>query len=132
MIFVYNISTPANTLVSNKQETILQIASGIVTRVEIQFPPGPAGLLHLHINGALHQLWPYNTGADFASHNVNISFNDFIPVVIPPHKLKAFTWNDDDTLAHLVIVRLVILPIRVAAPWLLSFEEQIANSFGGD
>lgn len=131
MMYVFNISTPANTAGTAKKETVLRIAHGIVKHVEIQFPPGPAGLLHLHINDALHQIWPYNTDANFASHNVNISFQDFIPVLTAPFEMKAYTWNDDDTFAHTVIIRFVILPVRVAAPWLLSYEEQLISAIGG-
>lgn len=131
MLFVYSITTPANTLEKSKKETILKVAFGIIHSVDIHFPPGPAGLLHIHINDALHQVFPYNTGSDFASDDTNISFREFIPSLVAPFKLKAFTWNLDDTFEHIVTVRLGILPPRVVAPWLLSFDEQVANAFGG-
>lgn len=130
MLFVFNISTPANTAATAKVKTILKVAYGIVHRVEIQFPPGPAGLLHLQIRDALHQVWPFNSDADFASHNVNISFREFIPVLVEPFEFQAYTWNLDDTYAHSVIIRLGILHPRVIAPWMLSFTERIDSLLG--
>ena len=131
MLFRYKISTPANTAETAKQKTTLKVAYGIVTQIDVQFPPGPVGLLHLHINNALHQVWPFNTGEDFASHNVNITFRDFIPVLVDPYEFQAYTWNTDDTLAHLLIIRIGILPVNVAAPWLMSLDDKLKTIIGG-
>ena len=131
MLFRYNISTPANTAASAKKKTILKVTTGIVTQIDIQFPPGPTGLLHLQINDALHQVWPMNPDGDFASHNVNISFREFIPVLTEPYEFQAHTWNTDDTYAHLLIIRIGILPVNVAAPWLMSFDERLRAVIGG-
>ena len=131
MLFRYKISTPANTAESAKQKTTLKVAHGIVTQIDVQFPPGPTGLLHLHINNALHQVWPFNAGEDFASHNVNITFREFIPVLVEPYEFQAFTWNIDDTFAHLLIIRIGILPVNVAAPWLMSLDDKLKTILGG-
>jgi len=131
MIYRWNISTPKNTLATSKQKTTLKVAYGIVHQIEIQFPPGPTGLLHLQINDALHQVWPINPEGDFASHNVNISFREFIPVLTEPYEFQAYTWNTDDTYAHIVIIRLGILHPRIIAPWLLTFEERLESLMGG-
>ena len=131
MIYRFVITTPANTAATNKQKTILKVAYGIVHHVNIQFPQGPSGLLHLHINDALHQVWPFNPDGDFASHNVDINFREFIPMLTEPYAFQAYTWNTDDTYDHLVIIRLGILHPRIIAPWLLSFEERIESLLGG-
>ena len=131
MIYRFGISTPANTLESAKKETILRVAKGIIHHLDVQFPPGPSGTLHLHIDNNLHQIFPYNTDESFAADNVNISFRDFIPLLIAPFELKAFTWNEDTVNAHVVIIRLGILPSRIIAPWLQSLTERLTSVFGG-
>ena len=131
MLFRYSISTDANTAATAKKKTILKVAYGIVTQIDIQFPPGPQGFLHLQINDALHQVWPINPDGDFASDFVNISFREFIPVLTEPLEFQALTWNTDDTYAHLLIIRIGILPVNVAAPWLMSFDERIKSALGG-
>jgi hypothetical protein len=130
MFFRFGITTPANTAESAKQKTVLKVAYGVVHHVEIQFPPGPVGLLHLHINDALHQVWPINADEDFASHNINMSFREFIPMFTEPFEFQAYTWNLDDTYEHLVIIRLGILHPRIIAPWMLPFEDKLQYLFG--
>lgn len=130
MIFKWNISTPANTAATAKVKTLLNVAYGIVHHIDIQFPPGPAGLLHLQVRDALHQVWPYNSDSSFSSHNVNISFREFIPVLVEPFEFQAYTWNLDDTYDHTVIIRIGILHPRIIAPWLLPFDERIESLLG--
>lgn len=109
MFYSFSISTPKDTTESNKQETILKLTRGIVHQVDILFPPGPAGLLHLHINAALHQVWPFNVIDNFATDNEKITFREHFEITGAPHELRAYTWNEDDTYPHKVIVRIGIL-----------------------
>ncbi|KKK64703.1 hypothetical protein LCGC14_2981530 [marine sediment metagenome] len=131
MIFRFGITTPANTPSTSRQRTTLKLASGIIHHLDVQFPPGPSGTLHLHINNSLHQIFPFNTGEAFAADNVNISFRDFINFQEPPFDLTAFTWNTDTANDHFIIIRIGILPARIAAPWLQTLTERLASVFGG-
>ena len=131
MIYRFGISTPANTSEAVKKRTTLILAKGIIHHLDVQFPPGPSGTLHLHIDNNLHQIFPYNTDEAFSADNVNISFRDFIPLLEAPYELNAFTWNTDTANAHLVIVRIGILPSRIIAPWLQSLTERLTSVFGG-
>lgn len=132
MIYLFNISTPANTAESAKVKTPMPVTSGIVHQIEIYFPPGSAGLLHLHIDSAGHQVWPYNAGSNFVAQDANLSFREFIPILKAPYVFTAYTWNEDDTNDHLLIIKLGILPPRVVAPWLMSFEEQLSSALGSN
>lgn len=131
MIYRFGISTPANTAESDKKKTVLQVTRGIVHQIDIQFPSGPSGLLHLAINDALHQLWPYNTDGSFAANNVNIRFKEFITLLEEPYQLEAYTWNLDTDYEHSVIIRLGILPSHIIAPWLMTYEERLEAILGG-
>jgi hypothetical protein len=130
MLYNFKITTPANTLASAKQKTTIKLAYGVIHQIDVQFPPGPSGLLHCHINDAIHQIAPYNTDEDFASDNVNISYREFLPLLFEPYIMTVFTWNLDDTYEHSVIIRIGILPPAVLAPWLLSYEERIKAAMG--
>jgi len=130
MIFRFGVSTPANTAAADEVKTILPIAHGVITQIDIQFPPGPQGLLHIHINDALHQLFPYNTDEAFSSDFVNISFREHIPFITEPFELQAYTWNLDDTYAHIIIIRVGVLPVHVVAPWLLPYDERVQAALG--
>lgn len=130
MIYRFSISTDASTSESSAKETTLLIERGIIHQLDIFFPPGPSGLLHLQIFQSLHQLFPYNTGASFAAAGVNISFPEFIPIEQAPFTLTAKTWNDDDTNAHVVIIRMGILPRQIVAPSTLSISDRVRGFMG--
>lgn len=110
MIYRFAISTPANTNKANRIKTSLPLARGIIHQIEVQFPPGPQALLHLKLNRGLHQIWPTNSETAFSSDNTLISFREHFEIIDRPFRLEAYTWNDDTAYAHLVIVRIGILP----------------------
>jgi hypothetical protein len=84
----------------------MKLTRGIIYKVEIQFPPGPAHLLHLQVVHSLHSVWPTNPEGDFAADNTVISFDDEYPLSEPPYILTAYTWNEDDTYEHRVLIRI--------------------------
>lgn len=110
MIYRFNISTPANTAESAKQKTVLKVSRGVIHQLDIVYPPGPSGLLHLQIAKALHQLWPSNPSGSFAADQNMITFREHYELMTDPFQLEAYTWNLDDTHDHSVIIRLGILP----------------------
>lgn len=109
MIYDFVITTPASTLVSAKQSTDLKLTGGIIHQIDLVFPSGPQGYLKVQINHGLHQVWPTNPEGYFASSDEKISFEEFYDLTTAPYTLTAYTWNDDDTYSHLVIVRFGIL-----------------------
>jgi len=109
MIYRFGITTPANTPETAKQRTNLKITAGTIHQLDIVFPPGPQGLLHVQINRGLYQIWPSNSDESFAADNNMLSFRERQPVRSEPYKLEALTWNIDDTYDHGVIIRIGIL-----------------------
>jgi hypothetical protein len=116
MIYVQRVTTPANTAEASPLVTPLELDYGIVHRVEISFPPGAAGLLHLQIRYALHQVWPSNPGGSFAWDSDSYEFDEFYPLETVRPVLDLVTWNLDDTYAHDVDVRLGLLPREAIQP----------------
>jgi len=116
MIYVSRISTPANTTEASPKETVLEVDPGIIHLLEISFPPGAAGLLHLQIFRELHQVWPSNPDADFAWDDVDSSWPEWYEIEVQPLRLLLRTWNEDDTYAHEVVVRFGLLPRAVLTP----------------
>lgn len=127
MIYRFNISTAANTLETAKQRTVLQVVPGVVHLLEILFPPGPQGYLHLAINQGLNQVWPTNPDADFASDDNLIRFREFYEVFSKPAQFTAYTWNLDDTYSHSVIIRIGVLKKSIIAPWLMTWKDKLAG-----
>lgn len=113
MIYSFTISTPANTTEVNAQETTLKLNKGVIHRLEVLFPAGPAGLLHLQIKEGLYQLWPGNSEGNFAEDDNALSFAEYYELFRLPYRLTARTWNLDDTYAHKVTIRIGVMKKNV-------------------
>ncbi len=111
MFYVFPITTPANTPESAKIKTILQLARGKITQVQVHFPSGHLGLTHIGINRGLHQFYPTNPEATFSSSGEAIVFAEDFELTADPLQLEAYTWNLDDTFAHLITVRVELQPL---------------------
>lgn len=105
MIYTADISTDANTDSGNKKHTELFVTSGLVYKIEVDFPDGSAGLLHCQVYDKGFQLWPTTPGADFHSPGYVISFEDTYLKKAAPFQFDVFTWNTDDTHNHYLQVR---------------------------
>lgn len=110
MIYNFTITTDLNTTYANRKLTRIVLAPGIVHRLEILFPPGPAGLLHVLITDGLHQVWPTNPDEDFASDDEVVAFNEYYEMRRRPFELQVYTWNLDDSYNHTLILRIGVLP----------------------
>lgn len=109
MIYRYSISTPADTAIAAPKRTDLPVALGVVHQIDILFPPGPKGYLHLKIKRGLHQIWPSNSEEWFSSDADRISFREHFEITSKPAQLEAYTYNESTTYAHTVIIRIGVL-----------------------
>lgn len=116
MIFLHNVSTPAGTLESAPQETELGLGYGILHRLDVAFPAGPQGLLHVAIDRDGRQLYPSNPQGNFAWDDEYIPNPVWFSLEHEPFAVVARTWNDDDELAHQVTLQFLILPREILQP----------------
>lgn len=126
VFYVKEISTAANTSQYAAIKTDARIWAGVIHRVEVQFPPGPTGLLHVTIWHGGHQIFPSEELMDFASDDETIAFNDFYRLVPGDNKIVIRTWNEDTVHAHEVRVRIGVMPEFLLNPQLIFAD--IANS----
>jgi len=113
-MFEYAVTTPANTPSTAPLETRLKITEGIVDRVEIEFPLGCCGLLHVRLFRGEDQLVPLNPDGDVASDGQVVRAELSYPVKGPPTDLLCRSWNEDDTYSHTVRIRITVT--RPATP----------------
>jgi hypothetical protein len=118
--FVYPITTPHSTSYANRQKTVLPLARGKITRMDLQFPPGLQALAHIVLTRGLHQFFPTNPEGDYASSAETIWWPESEELDQPPFSLEAYTWNLDDTFPHTITVRITLEPI---APTSTIWEE---------
>lgn len=120
MYYVLPLTIPKNTPKSDPVEEELALTYGVIQRVEVEFPPGCAGLAHVRIQYHEFDLYPTNPGTYFSGDGFTIAFDDNFPITEVPHMIKIVGYNEDDTFDHTVTVR-----INVKLP-----ELTLADIFG--
>ena len=113
MIYVETITTPANTTKKDPLKTTMVLKPGVIHRLEIQAPPGAEFLHHLIVKQGIYQMWPSGRGRDFALEDTNIEFDEWYELPKNRAEIVVHTWNEDDTYAHIVIVRIGVLSKNV-------------------
>jgi len=108
MFYVMPLLIPANTDITAPVEEELTLTYGVIQRVEIEFPPGCAGLAHVKISYHEFDLYPSNPGHYFSGDGFTVAFDDSFPVTEVPHAVKIIGYNEDDTFDHTVTVRISV------------------------
>lgn len=116
MYYDYSFIIPANTTQASPHTEDVKLTHGVIHRVEVGFPQGCAGLAHLQIKRALHQVWPTNPQGSFNTDDYTIPINEFYELFTEPYILTLVGWNLDDTYDHTLEVRIGILPAKVLMP----------------
>lgn len=106
MVYTRTITTAAGVAEDNPDQAVLKVTSGLVYRIEVDFPPGCAGLHHCVITDGGYQVWPSTPGDTFHADAQVIAFDDTYLKTIQPFQFDVWTYNLDDTYGHGVQVRI--------------------------
>ena len=117
MFYSFALVIPANTPQSSPASLSCKLTAGTIERVDIQFPAGCAGLVHVSINHLLHQLAPNNPDGTFSSDGQTISFGEDYPLKAAPYAVTFKGWNDDDTFPHTITLWLSIRRPGIVPDW---------------
>lgn len=113
MIYSYAITIPANTSEADPVEQEIRLTAGLISHVEVEFPAGCAGLVHLRVMREGGHLWPTNPEGNLASDDYVIPWDEHIELTSSPYRLQAVAWSDDDTYSHTLTLRINMLPLEV-------------------
>lgn len=113
MYYDFSFTIPANTTQASPEKEDVKLCHGVIHRLEIGFPRGCAGLVHLQIREGLHQRWPTNPQGSFNTDGHAIGINEHLRFTREPYILTLVGWNLDDTYDHTLEVRIGILPQEV-------------------
>jgi len=112
MFYIFPVTVPRNTPQTSPLVTEMALGPGEINQIEIGFPWGCAGLVHVQIWRSEHQVWPTNPGESFAWNDYNEVFPESEAVAGPTEHWSIRCWNNDDSYAHTIQVRLCILPVE--------------------
>lgn len=99
-LYAFTLTIPPNTAKTSPVEAEVGLSAGVVRRVAVGFPLNCAGLAHVVIRHALHQIWPANEGQDMAFDNFVLKWDDEFPLTAASARFTLTGWNDDDTYPH--------------------------------
>lgn len=114
MLYVLPLTIPAGTAEGAPTEQDLKLTDGVITRVEVEFPAGCAGLAHSYARQGVHQVFPTNPDGNLASDNHVIAWNDYEDLHTDPRILTICGWNLDDTYDHTITWRIELTPREIA------------------
>jgi hypothetical protein len=114
MIYDFPITVAITNTEGAPEVSEIKLTHGVIHRLEVEFPAGQVGLIHVAVDHMGHQVWPSNPGGSFASDDHVVAFDDYYPLLSAPYKLKIRAWTDGTTYSHVVKVRLGLLPESLA------------------
>jgi len=106
MIYISTITTSANTAKANAKKTIFEITRGLIWRIEVEFPAGCCGLMHVQIFDGLYQVFPATPTESLRGEAVTAGYDDLYLKDAAPFDLTIKTWNTDETYDHTIQVRI--------------------------
>ncbi len=122
MFYEFAVVVPANTAESAPVSQRMKLTEGVVTKVEMQFPSGCAGLAHVRIFDGGSQKWPTPPSTSIASDGHVVSIDENYELKGTDFELVAKCWNDDDTYQHTVYIRVGVLRGQAAVAILKIFQ----------
>jgi len=118
VFYSFDLEILANTLATAPKELEVNLTWGVITEVEIRFPPRCVGLAKVKILERRHQLWPANLDEWFYGDDETIKWDEYHELFVMPSIFTLLGYNDDDTYPHTPIIRFEILhPISAMAKY---------------
>jgi hypothetical protein len=105
VFYEFPLTIPANTPATAPTQQTVELSPGTISRVELQFPRGCVGLVHVKVLHALHQVWPTNPDGDISSEGYNVAWSDDYDLSEPPFQFILSGYNLDDSFPHTIIFR---------------------------
>ena len=108
MFYDYAFSIAANTTSAAGLTLDMPVDYGVLTRLDVHFPPGCCGLVYVVVERFVHQLFPSNVTGKFRSDNETVIVNCEYDIIDKPFSLTVRGWNYDTRYSHTIDVRLTL------------------------
>ncbi len=113
MIYAASITTLPGRTEATATRTTLKITSGLIWLLEVDFPAGCVGLVHVQIFDGKYQLFPASPGKNFAGDGQLLTYDDLYLKEVAPFELTVVTWNEDELWTHHIQVRVGMASTRL-------------------
>ena len=113
MIYTTLITAQAKGTKQAAVRTPLKINKGLIWLMEVDFPPGCVGLVHVQIFDGKYQLLPASPDMDLSGDGQLLRYDDLYLKEAAPFELVVVTWNTDELWDHTVQVRIGVASTRL-------------------
>ena len=122
MYYEWTFTIPANTAESSPVEEEMIMDSGVIVGMSVYNPPGCHRLCRCRILEELSILWPGNPKGYIATDGDVVKWTEHYVLKTPRYRLILRAWNVSESYTHDVVVRINVLPVAVASPFLVINE----------
>jgi len=114
VLFEYPLTVPLNTLEADPETLECPLAAGTVIRVDVQFPAGCSGMVHVSIWRSDHQVWPVNLDEGIAGEDAIVSWPESYDLDDEPFGFEVRGWSPDTAYPHVITFRFALLSLEEA------------------
>lgn len=108
MLYSYSLTIPPNTPQDNPIELEMPLTPGIISGVDIRFPPGCAGLARCVIKYHEGVIFPSSAESYFAADTYPIQWVENLQFNVIPAVLTLVGWNIDNLYEHTITCHIAI------------------------
>jgi len=131
MRFTHALTIPANTSKAAPVRETENVTFGILAQVQIQIPPGPAGLAGVRVYRWSHQIVPASPDLWLVGDDDIFTLPERVELHEAPLELLCEGYNEDDLYEHTIILHFDVLPEDPAGPKAqIGILEQLRQLFG--
>lgn len=124
MHYNFDLTIPKNTVITAEQSSIVTLNYGILRKVDIFFPDGCAGLVHVRILRWNSIVFPSNPDNYYTDNDYHLSFEEYYPILAEPFTLELRGYSEDNFRSHTISFRfLVINPKAISITQGLTISE---------
>jgi hypothetical protein len=118
-LYVVELVVPANTPDISPVAQRFTVEKGVITKVQVHFPPGVAGKVYTAAFIGHYQLFPRPFGTWLTGDGETITFEPFYEIETPRATLTIYGKSPGALYSHRIIWRIQVLPKAVALPHLV-------------
>ena len=118
MLYVVELNVPANTPDGSPVSESFFIERGVITSVEVHFPPGVRGFVKTALFRGHYQVFPRPAGTWLTGDAETVRSALFYEVKGPRERFTVYGKSPGALYPHLITWRITVLPKAVAMPWL--------------
>jgi len=113
MFYEYTLNIPAGTKEEEPYELEALVEPGILTRCEVDYPPGCHGLVYITIVESKFQLFPRNPEEQMKADSYVVPIDTQYPLKRGHNLLRLRGWSPLAEYNHKIVVRLTVEPKEV-------------------